>query len=60
MTIPPQTYINICHQFGVKALGTFITEGDNGELNNSIFLNGIVENQLTGEKEFKGELYFAD
>lgn len=45
VTIPPQAYINVCHQFGVKVLGTFITEWEKGEIQNNLFLNGIVENQ---------------
>ena len=31
MTIPPPCWTNSCHRHGVKVLGTFITEWDDGE-----------------------------
>jgi hypothetical protein len=36
VSIPPSNYINACHQFGVHCLGTFITENDDGILENAI------------------------
>lgn len=38
LTIPPPSYTNIAHQNGVKSLGTFITEGDEGLIDNEILL----------------------
>ncbi|CAD8152913.1 unnamed protein product [Paramecium octaurelia] len=36
ITIPSIPYINICHQFGTKILGTIITEGDDNTLTKQI------------------------
>lgn len=31
LTIPPKAYIDVGHSFGVKVLGTIITEGNDGQ-----------------------------
>ncbi|CAD8149450.1 unnamed protein product [Paramecium pentaurelia] len=36
ITIPSVPYINICHQFGTRILGTIITEGEDNTLTNQI------------------------
>ena len=38
ITIPPISWINVCHKHNVKILGTFITEWDSGaEISNQLF-----------------------
>lgn len=42
ITIPPLGWINLAHNHGVKILGTFITEWDDGKA----FWNGIIDDSL--------------
>ena len=50
ITIPPPSWTNICHNFGVYSLGVLITEGDDGLKFNQEILNGYDNN----------DFYYAD
>ena len=49
IAIPPQQWIDLCHSFGVKCLGTFIIEGaiitgnSEGDQLTEVVLNGGVQ-----------------
>lgn len=43
VTIPPPNYTDIAHSFGVKSIGTLITEWEEGEKENKLLLAGDVK-----------------
>ncbi|XP_045800846.1 cytosolic endo-beta-N-acetylglucosaminidase 1 [Trifolium pratense] len=50
VTIPPPSWINTAHRHGVKVLGTFITEWDEGKANCDILLSTKESAQMYAER----------
>ncbi|CAJ2644117.1 unnamed protein product [Trifolium pratense] len=50
VTIPPPSWVNTAHRHGVKVLGTFITEWDEGKANCDILLSTKESAQMYAER----------
>ncbi|KAL4510555.1 hypothetical protein ABPG72_004709 [Tetrahymena utriculariae] len=61
VSIPPPSYIDITHSKGVKCLGTFITEWEEGEKENELLLKGQFISKENNQIQFHQNKYvYAD